>query len=255
MWIGLISIFPQLVEGIASVGILGRALVQGRLQLEVFNPRDQAADRRSTVDDRPYGGGPGMVMMAEPLLACIAAARDRAPSSPQVIYLSPQGRRLDQGRVQNLARLDSLVLVAGRYEGVDERVLLQAVDAEISIGDYVLSGGELPAMVLVEALCRLLPGALGNEASAVRESHLDGLLDCPQYTRPGSVAGMTVPEVLLSGDHGAVAQWRRSQALLRTWRRRPDLLSRRALDDDDMSLLRRALETAAASEGNNAEWR
>lgn len=254
MWIGLVSIFPQLVKDIASVGILGRALAQGRLRLEVFNPRDHAADRRSTVDDRPYGGGPGMVMMAEPLLACIVAARARAPSPPQVIHLSPQGRRLDQGRVQDLAQSDSLVLVAGRYEGIDERVLLQAVDAEISIGDYVLSGGELPAMVLVEALCRLLPGALGNEKSAVRESHLDGLLDCPQYTRPESVAGMAVPKVLLSGDHGAVAQWRRSQALLRTWRRRPDLLSRRVLNDDDLSLLRRVLETAA-SEGDSAEWR
>ena len=255
MWIGLVSIFPEMIEGIASVGVLGRAIAQGRLQLEVFNPRDHASDRRSTVDDRPYGGGPGMVMMAAPLLACIAEAGARAPSSPQVVYLSPQGRRLDQVRVQELTQFGSLVLIAGRYEGIDERVLQQAVDAELSIGDYVLSGGELPAMVVVDALCRLLPGALHNRESALSESHLDGLLDCPQYTRPESVGGMNVPEVLLSGDHAAVAEWRRSQALLRTWRRRPDLLSGRTLDDGDLSLLRFALVAGAASGHDSAERR
>ena len=242
MWIGVVSLFPEMIAGIASVGVLGRAVRKGGLSIEGFNPRDHAVDRHGTVDDRPYGGGPGMVMMAEPLLACIDRAKSQAPAAPRVICLSPQGRRLDQADVQRLAAEPSLVLVAGRYEGIDERVLDLAVDEEVSIGDYVLSGGELAAMVLVDAMCRLLPGTLGNSESAECESHLDGSLEYPHYTRPETVAGLSVPAVLLSGDHGAVERWRRAEALVRTWRRRPDLLARRPLADEDAALLATRIE-------------
>ena len=252
MWIGVISIFPELLVSIASAGVLGRAVKRGDLAFEVFNPRNYAEDRRRTVDDRPYGGGPGMVMLAEPLLQAVAAARAAAPSPPLVVYLSPQGRRLDQPKVQSLAELPSLVLLAGRYEGIDQRVIDLAVDEELSIGDYVLSGGELPAMVVVEALCRLLPGVLNNQDSILSESHLDGLLEYPHYTRPESVRAASVPEVLMCGDHGAVAKWRRKQALLRTWRERPDLLSARRLEDEDIRLLRDAL-AVQAQDGSGGE--
>ena len=241
LWVGMICLFPEMVSAIASAGILGRAIRRGEMGLEVFTPRDHAGDRRRTVDDRPYGGGPGMVMMAEPLLGAIEEARQRAPSPPRVVYLSPQGTRLDQPGVERLARLRSLVLIAGRYEGIDERVVELAVDEELSIGDYILSGGELPAMVLADALCRLLPGALNNEESIQTESLLDGLLEYPQYTRPEQVGPLRVPAVLLGGDHGAVRRWRRTQALLRTWRRRPDLLTSRALSDADSALLQAGL--------------
>ena len=237
MWIGIVSIFPELIAAIAEAGVLGRAVARGILSIQAFNPRDHAADRHRTVDDRPYGGGPGMVMMVQPLLAAIETARAQAPSPPRVICLSPQGRRLDQAGAQRLAGEPSLLLLAGRYEGIDERVMELAVDEELSIGDYVLSGGELAAMVLVDALCRLLPGALGSSESAAAESHLDGLLDCPHYTRPERVAGREAPAVLLSGDHRAVQRWRRGQALKRTWQRRPDLLARRPLDDEELELL------------------
>ena len=251
MWIGVVSLFPEMIAGITAVGVLGRAVQRGGLTIEVFNPRDHAADRHGTVDDRPYGGGPGMVMMAEPLLACIEQAKSKAPSAPRVVCLSPQGRRLDQAGVQRLAAQPSLVLLAGRYEGVDERVLELAVTEEVSIGDYVLSGGELAAMVLVDAICRLLPGTLGNSESAERESHLDGLLEYPHYTRPETVAGRKVPPVLLSGDHGAVERWRRAEALKRTWQRRPDLLANRPLGDADAALLAAKLE-GVDEETNNA---
>ncbi len=237
MWVGVVSLFPELIESIAAVGVLGRAVRQGGLSIEVFNPRVHAADRHGTVDDRPYGGGPGMVMMAEPLLASIEEAKSKAPSPARVICLSPQGTRLDQAGVERFAAESSLVLVSGRYEGIDERVLQLAVDEEVSIGDYVLAGGELPAMVLVDAISRLLPGTLGNSESALCESHLDGLLEYPHYTRPETVAGQNVPAVLLSGDHAAIADWRRAQALGRTWQRRPDLLVRRQLADRDSALL------------------
>lgn len=246
MWIGVISIFPDLLKSIASAGVLGRAVQRGDLSLRLFNPRDHAGDRRGTVDDRPYGGGPGMVMMAPPLLKTIAAAQEAAPTPPWVICLSPQGRRLNQARVQDLARRPSLLLLAGRYEGIDERVVELGVDEELSIGDYVLSGGELPAMVLVEAVCRLLPGVLNNQDSILSESHLEGLLEYPQYTRPESVGSLAAPQVLLSGDHGAVAKWQRSQALLRTFRRRPELLVAQALQDEDLALLWSALASAGA---------
>ena len=241
LWVGLISLFPEMVAAVASAGILGRAIRRGELGLEAFNPRNHAIDRRRTVDDRPYGGGPGMVMMAEPLLGAVGEARERAPSPPWVVYLSPQGAKLDQSKVERLAQQSSLVLIAGRYEGIDERVIELAVDEELSIGDYILSGGELPALVLVDALCRLLPGALNNEDSIQTESLLDGLLEYPQYTRPERVGPLEVPAVLLSGDHGAVRRWRRTEALLRTWRRRPDLLASRSISDADSVLLESGL--------------
>ena len=242
MWVGVVSLFPDLIRDMAAVGVLGRALKQGGLALEVFNPRDHATDRHATVDDRPYGGGPGMVMLAEPLLASIGEAKSRAPSPARVVCLSPQGKRLDQAGVQRLAGETSLILVTGRYEGIDERVLQLAVDEEVSIGDYVLTGGELPAMVLIDAMSRLLPGTLGNTESALSESHLDGLLEYPHYTRPETVAGLKVPAVLLSGDHAAVENWRRGQALKRTWQRRPELLASRQLSDQDAALLEAQLK-------------
>lgn len=251
MWIGVVTLFPEMFRSPTAAGVLGRALDAGVLRLELFNPRAYTTDRHRTVDDRPYGGGPGMVMMVEPLLAAIDAAREAwrgaAPAAdralrPRVVYLSPQGRRLDQACVRALATEPALILLAGRYEGVDERLVDAAVDEEISIGDYVLTGGELPAMVLMDALSRHLPGTLGNAASPVEESHLDGLLDYPHYTRPENVAGRAVPPVLLSGDHGAIARWRRQQSLWRTWQRRPDMLVGRDWSETDRALLAELLE-------------
>jgi tRNA (guanine37-N1)-methyltransferase len=210
-------------------GVTGRAARRGIIEIACFNPRDHAHDRHRTVDDRPYGGGPGMVMRPEPLVAAIAAARAWTRDA-RTLYLSPQGRVLDHGAVANLARVQrDLILVAGRYEGIDERVVELEIDEEWSIGDYVLSGGELPAMVLLDALIRQLPGALGDADSARQDSFAAGLLDCPHYTRPPEYRGLAVPEVLLSGDHGAIEHWRREQALERTRRRRPDLLG----EEDD----------------------
>ncbi|MFW6093541.1 MAG: tRNA (guanosine(37)-N1)-methyltransferase TrmD [Pseudomonadota bacterium] len=245
MWWGVVSLFPEMFRTATESGVFGRAVQRQVMTVEVFNPRDFTRDRHRTVDDRPYGGGPGMVMMVEPLLAAIEAAKAawdvRAAAGggqpPRVIHLSPQGRRLDQAAVRELARDPALIVVAGRYEGIDERVVEAAVDDEISIGDYVLTGGELPAMVLMDAVSRCLPGTLGNAASPMEESHLDGLLDYPHYTRPETAAGRTVPAELLSGDHAAVKRWRRQQALWRTWRRRPDMLVRRELSDEDRALL------------------
>ena len=237
MWIGIVSLFPEMIESIAATGVLGRAISAGGLQLEVFNPRDHAVDKHATVDDRPYGGGPGMVLMVEPLMAAIKAAQARAPQAPKVLYLSPQGPRLDQQGVVALAAEQSLVLLAGRYEGIDERVVELCVDAELSIGDYILTGGELAAMVVVDAVCRYLPGTLGNSESLTQESHLDGLLDYPHYTRPETAGGLDVPPVLLSGDHRAIEDWRKRAALQRTWERRPDLLADRCLSDAELALL------------------
>jgi len=245
MWLGIISLFPDMFRIATEAGVLGRAVDSGVLSLDVFNPRDFTTDRHRTVDDRPYGGGPGMVMMVEPLLAAVAAARAAAvaaaaatQSAPaRVIYLSPQGARLDQDKVRALSAEPALVLLAGRYEGIDERVVTAVVDEEISIGDYVLTGGELAAMVLVDAMSRHLPGTLGNAASSMEESHLDGLLDYPHYTRPETVGERVVPPVLLTGDHAAVRRWRRQQALWRTWQRRPDMLQGRVWSDEDRALL------------------
>jgi tRNA (guanine37-N1)-methyltransferase len=236
MRIDVISIFPPMFEAVSAYGVTGRALVKGVLSLTVWNPRDYTTDRHRSVDERPYGGGPGMVMRPEPLAQVIAAARAANPSAA-VLYLSPQGRRLDQAGVEALAARPGLILLAGRYEGVDQRLLDAEVDEEWSIGDYVLSGGELPAMVLIDAVARQLPGVLGHEDSAGQDSFADGLLDCPHYTRPEVYAGRAVPAVLFGGDHAAIQRWRLKQALGLTWLKRPDLLDTAHLDDEQRELL------------------
>jgi len=231
----VVTLFPQMFAAITGSGITSRALEAGLYSLTTWNPRDFAADRYRTVDDRPYGGGPGMVMMAEPLERALDGIR--LAGGGRVIYLSPQGKKLDHRRVLELAKEKSLTLLCGRYEGVDERLLERRVDEEISIGDFVLSGGEIAAMALVDAVVRQLPGALGDESSALEESFADGLLDCPQYTRPEVYAERRVPEVLLSGHHENIRRWRLKQALARTWLRRPDLLAVRALSEEEAKLL------------------
>jgi tRNA (guanine37-N1)-methyltransferase len=237
----VITLFPAMLEALTAWGITGRARERRCYELVAWNPRDFTTDAYRTVDDRPYGGGPGMVMLAEPLEKAIAAARQRQASSgaadTRVVYLSPQGSVLDHALVRELAALDGLVLVAGRYEGIDERVIERAVDMELSIGDYVLSGGELPAMVLMDGIIRQLPGTLGDPESAQQESFVSGLLDCPQYTRPEVYEGRRVPEVLLSGNHAAIERWRAKQALGRTWLRRPDLLAELQLSETQARLL------------------
>ncbi|MFP2768783.1 tRNA (guanosine(37)-N1)-methyltransferase TrmD [Oceanisphaera sp. KMM 10153] len=237
MWIGVVSLFPEMFRAVSDFGVTGRAVKDGLLTFECWNPRDFTRDKHRTVDDRPYGGGPGMLMMVQPLRDAIAAARQAAGEGVRVIYLSPQGRKLDQQGVTELARHEKLILVAGRYEGVDERVIQADVDEEWSVGDYVLSGGELPAMVLVDAVARLVPGVLGDMASAEQDSFSEGLLDHPHYTRPEQLAGMAVPKVLLSGNHADVASWRMQQSLGRTWLRRPELLNNLALTDEQEQLL------------------
>ncbi len=236
MRIDVISIFPEMFEAITGYGIPGRAIKKDLLQLRVWNPRDYTDDKHRSVDDRPYGGGPGMVMLAEPLAKTIAATRVEQ-SQAKVIYLSPQGRKLDHAAVKEFSTRAGVILLAGRYEGVDERLLASAVDEEWSIGDYVLSGGELPAMVLIDAIARQLPGVLGDEDSAAQDSFVAGLLDCPHYTRPEMVAGQPVPEVLLSGNHEQIRRWRLKQMLGRTWLRRPDLLEPLRLNDEQQRLL------------------
>lgn len=237
MRLDVVTLFPEMVQSMSGYGIAGRALERGIIALATWNPRDYASDRHRTVDDRPYGGGPGMVMKVEPLRAAIRAARAAAGSEAKVLYLSPQGRRLDQAGVGELAQRSGLILVAGRYEGIDERVVESEIDEEWSIGDYVLSGGELPALVLIDAVTRLLPGALGDADSAQQDSFMDGLLDYPHYTRPEALEGQSVPAVLLGGDHAAIHRWRRKQALGRTWLRRPELLQNVALDAEARRLL------------------
>ncbi len=237
MRIDVVTLFPEMLDAVSESGITRRALERGLLQLGRWNPRDYAEDGHRTVDDRPYGGGPGMVMQVAPLRAAIRAARDAAPAGAPVIHLSPQGRRLDQAGLQELAALPGMVLVASRYEGVDERLIEAEIDQEWSIGDYVLSGGELAAMVLLDGVTRLLPGALGHQDSAEQDSFTHGLLDHPHYTRPEQIGGQAVPPVLLSGDHAAIRRWRRKQALGRTWQRRPDLLQQLSLDDEAQRLL------------------
>ncbi len=237
MQVAVVTLFPQMFEAIERCGITSRALQRGILGLVCINPRDHATDRRRNVDDRPYGGGPGMVMMVQPLRDAIVAARARLGEGTHTVYLSPQGRRVDQAGIAELAARERLVLVCGRYEGVDERLLEREVDEELSVGDFVLSGGELAAMLLVEAMTRLLPGALGHEESASRDSFTDGLLDWPHYTRPEVSDGLRVPPVLLGGDHEAIRRWRLKQALGRTWQRRPDLLREAQLDEEQRTLL------------------
>src|SRR5690554_2029850 len=247
--IALVTLFPEMFDAVADYGITGRALDQGLWALACFNPRDYAEDRHCTVDDRPYGGGPGMVMMIQPLRAAIAEARCWAGEQGggvRVIYLSPQGRVLDQRGVEYLDEIPNLVLIAGRYEGVDERLIDLEVDEEWSIGDYVLSGGELPAMVLIDALVRRIPGALGHGDSAREDSFAEGLLDCPHYTRPESYQGLVVPDVLLSGNHQRIRRWRLTQSLARTRARRPYLLNRLVLDDEQRAILAELERTATS---------
>ncbi len=236
-WFGLVSLFPDMLNGISEEGVFGRAVKNGLLEIAHFNPRDYTHDRHRTVDDRPYGGGPGMLMMVQPLTDAILAAKQAAGKNTKVIYLSPQGRKLDQAGAAELAAMDNLVLVCGRYEGVDERVIEAHIDEEWSIGDYVLSGGELAAMVLMDAVARLKPGVLGHQHSAQQDSFSDGLLDCPHYTRPEVLGDRAVPSVLLSGDHEKIRQWRLQQSLGRTWLRRPELINYRALTEEQKRLL------------------
>ncbi|WP_421271932.1 tRNA (guanosine(37)-N1)-methyltransferase TrmD [Aeromonas taiwanensis] len=237
MWIGVISLFPEMFRAITEHGVTGRAVKSGLLQIECWNPRDFTHDKHRTVDDRPYGGGPGMLMMVQPLRDAIHAAKQAAGDGVKVIYLSPQGRKLTQAGVTELATNQKLILVAGRYEGIDERVIQTEVDEEWSIGDYVLSGGELPAMTLIDAVSRLVPGVLGDQASAEQDSFTDGLLDHPHYTRPEVLDGLTVPEALTSGNHEVIRRWRLKQSLGRTWQRRPELINNLALTDEQESLL------------------
>jgi tRNA (guanine37-N1)-methyltransferase len=253
MRIDVISIFPPMIEAIAGYGVTGRAIRNGRVSLRVWNPRDYTDDRHRSVDDRPYGGGPGMVMMAEPLAKTIAAVRGEQGGGARVSYLSPQGRPLDHAAVSALAARPGLILLAGRYEGVDERLIESQVDEEWSLGDYVLSGGELPALVLIDAVVRQLPGVLGDEGSAAQDSFVAGLLDCPHYTRPEEYAGRRVPEVLLSGDHAAIRRWRLKQALGRTWLRRPDLLEGVELDGERRKLLEEFKRECAELTAGGAE--
>ncbi|WP_372869697.1 tRNA (guanosine(37)-N1)-methyltransferase TrmD [Shewanella sp.] len=237
MWLGVVTLFPEMFRAITDFGVTGRAIKNGLLELHTWNPRDFTHDRHNTVDDRPYGGGPGMLMMVQPLKDAIQAARVAAGDGAKVIYLSPQGRKLTQRGATELAGSQKLILVCGRYEGIDERIIQTEVDEEWSIGDYVLSGGELPAMTLIDAVSRLVPGVLGKQASAEQDSFSDGLLDCPHYTRPESLDGLDVPAVLLSGNHEDIRRWRLKQSIGRTFLRRPELFENLALTDEQTRLL------------------
>ena len=232
-----VTLFPEMFAAVSGSGVTRRALEEGLWSLALWNPRDFTTDNHRTVDDRPYGGGPGMVMLAEPLEKAIAAAKAAEKGRATVIHLSPQGAMMDHRKVMALSRETRLVLLAGRYEGVDERLIARAVDEELSIGDYVLSGGELAAMVLIDAVVRQLPGALGDGQSAEQDSFVNGLLDCPQYTRPEAYAGAAAPPVLLSGHHAQIERWRLKQSLGRTWLRRPELLERRGMSENERKLL------------------
>jgi len=237
MDIHVISIFPEMLSAITEQGVISRAINQKVLSLSIHNPRDHADDKHSTVDRRPYGGGPGMVMQPEVMTSVITAAKNTAIGKSKVVYLSPQGKRFTHAAAMQLAQNESLILLAGRYEGIDERVIASQVDEEWSIGDYVLSGGELPAMVMIDAIARLLPNSLGNNESAQQDSFAQGLLDCPHYTKPAVFDGQAVPDVLLSGDHQAIEKWRMQQSLGRTWLRRPELLNKIDLTEQQVELL------------------
>jgi tRNA (guanine37-N1)-methyltransferase len=247
MWLGVITLFPEMFRAVTDFGVTGRAVKNGLLKVHTWNPRDFTHDRHNTVDDRPYGGGPGMLMMVQPLRDAIHAAKAAAGDRAKVIYLSPQGRKLDQQGVTELAKSDSLILVCGRYEGVDERIIQTEVDEEWSIGDYVLSGGEIPAMTLIDSVARLVPGVLGKQASAEQDSFSDGLLDCPHYTRPENLDGIDVPAVLLSGDHEKIRLWRLQQSIGRTFLRRPEIFENLALTDEQTALLAQFVNEADTS--------
>ncbi len=230
-----VTLFPEMFRTVTESGITSRALAQGLWQMKTWNPRDFTTNNYRTVDDRPFGGGPGMVMLAEPLEKALDAVKQ--DGGGRVIYLSPQGRKLDHDKVMALSKESAITLLCGRYEGVDERLLARRADEELSIGDFVLSGGELAALAVIDAVVRQLPGALGDETSALQESFAEGLLDCPQYTRPETYAGEKVPEVLMSGHHENIRRWRLKQALGRTWLRRPELIAARRLSDEERKLL------------------
>jgi tRNA (guanine37-N1)-methyltransferase len=244
--IGIVTLFPEMFDAVTGHGITGRACREGLVSVQCWNPRDFTIDRHRTVDDRPFGGGPGMLMKTEPLAAAIGAAREglaqNSAEPPVVIYLSPQGRRLDQRGVEELAGRQSLILVCGRYQGIDERLLNNEIDEEWSVGDYVLSGGELAAMIMMDAVIRYQPGALGHEGSTGADSFADGLLDCPQYTRPQDYRGQSVPEVLTGGNHEEIRRWRLQQSLGATWLKRPDLLEKLTLDKEQKSLLEQFID-------------
>jgi tRNA (guanine37-N1)-methyltransferase len=237
MQIAVVSIFPELVAQIGAYGVVGRARERGLLALDCVNPRDFTQDVHRTVDDRPYGGGPGMVMKYEPVAAAIGSARQSMPDGSPVVYLSPQGRVFDQDEASRLAGLPGVIFLSGRYEGIDERLIESEVDEELSIGDFVLSGGEIPAMAVIDAVCRLLPGVLGDAESAQQDSFMSGLLDHPHYTRPEEIDGRRVPAVLLSGDHARIARWRLKQSLGRSFLRRPDLVRKLQLSKEQRELL------------------
>jgi len=245
LWIGVISLFPEMFDAITEYGVTGRAIRNGLIEFRKWNPRDFTHDKHRTVDDRPFGGGPGMLMMVQPLRDAIEAAKQAAKSQgrkAKVIYLSPQGRKLDQAGVHELAQDDCLVFIAGRYEGIDERLITSNIDEEWSVGDYVLSGGELPAMNVIDAVARFVPGVLGHNLSAEQDSFSAGLLDCPHYTRPEVMISpngeeMSVPKVLLSGNHEHIRQWRQFKSLERTWTRRPELLTDLALTAEQEKML------------------
>ena len=236
MRIDVITLFPELVEQVTASGVVGRAAQQGLLQLHCWNPREYTQDRHRTVDDRPYGGGPGMLMKVQPLQDAIAAVREQSTDA-RLVYLSPQGKLLNQRKLAQQVELGSVIFLCGRYEGVDERLIEREVDEEWSLGDYVISGGELAAMVCIDGITRLIPGALGHDESAQQDSFSDGLLDCPHYTRPEEYLGDRVPAVLMNGNHREIEDWREQQALGRTWQRRPDLLDRTRLDTRQKALL------------------
>ena len=248
MQIEVVTLFPELLRGALGFGIVGRALERGLARVGTENPRDHASDPHRTVDDRPYGGGPGMVLKPEPMLAAVRAAQVRLPVGSPRIYLSAQGAPFDQRQAQQLAAQPGLLLIAGRYEGVDERIIARGVDRELSIGDYVLSGGELPALVVIDAVVRLLPGALGDARSSLEESFAEGLLDWPHYTRPELFEGLEVPAVLRSGNHAEVERWRLRQSVARTWLRRPDLIVRHGLKPEASRALNEFLAARQAGE-------
>lgn len=242
MQMQVVTIFPEMVRTIAQFGVVGRAVERELITLDCQNPRDFTLDAHRTIDDRPYGGGPGMVMKYEPAAAAIAAAKAKLPAGSPVVCMSPQGAVFDQAMAQRFARLPGMILLAGRYEGIDERLIEWQVDEELSLGDFVISGGEIAAMVVIDAVARLLPGVLGDEASASQDSFVDGLLDHPHYTRPEEIDGRRVPTVLLSGDHARIAKWRYQQALGRSFERRPDLVEKLDLNDEQQKLLDEYLE-------------
>ena len=246
MRVEVVTLFPEMVEGALKFGVLGRAIERGLLSVGTEDPRRHTQDVHKTVDDRPYGGGPGMVLKPEPMLAAIRAAHGRVPEGSPRIYLSAQGAVLSQKGVEELAKLPGFVLVAGRYDGLDERVIELGIDREVSIGDYVLSGGELTALVLIDAMARLIPGVLGDERSSVEESFAAGLLDWPHYTRPEVFEGRAVPPVLSSGNHAHIAKWRLKEAVARTWQRRPDLIVKNALSKEASAALNEYLASRAA---------